>query len=117
MSIDFEISIGDVGASIERHELENAVESAVEDMVDTKIRDAIDCSIGDHVTSQIESLLEEFIVSNNPCSVGQSFQNAIEHAVNQSKVITGAASGDGVRQIVRAELKSLIGNALAGSIE
>ena len=116
MSIDFEISIGDVEASIDRHQLEAAVEGAVEEMVDTKVTDVINSTIADHVTSQIESLLEEFIATSNPCSLGRSFQRGVEQAIQNSDVLDGNYTTD-VRKTVRTELKSLIGNALAGSIE
>jgi len=70
------------------------------------------------VGSEVESLLDQYHDNDSPCRVGRSFEKAVwwamsRRADNDSNYVAADSNGsvpEGVRGLIREELKSLVSN-------
>ena len=70
------------------------------------------------VGSEVESLLDQYDENTSPCGVGRSFEKAVwwamsRRADNDDNYVAADSNGsapEGVRGLIREELKSLVSN-------
>ncbi len=110
MEVTGEITATEVNIEIDTDDITEEVVDNI-DWSD-KISDNID------IGSEVEPLLDQYDGNTTPCRVGRSFEKAVwwamsRRADNDSNYVAADSNGsvpEGVRGLIREELKSLVSN-------
>ena len=90
-------------------------ELGIDDRIEDGCRDYLDnYDFDEHVNidAKAEDLLLQYDGMNDPCGLGQAFEKAVWWAMSRYPVRTPLFSEDGVRKIVREELRSILGKTI-----
>ena len=119
MELIGELNNTDLTIEIDLHDLKN--EMNLTDLIEDGCRDYIDnVDLSEYVDveSKAQDLLDQYDGMNNPCGLGQSFEKAVwwamsrQHNADDEQMKKDLDTEDGIRRIVREELRSILGKTI-----